>query len=151
MEEEALEELKKLEAQYPNQFEHLKNELRSFITQLQSNHSQTDSPPHPENNNIHYDTQESTSLEQMKKIKSYGLGLALADKVMNMEGKIDEEGCELVESPRTVIVKHHHPHHSSMKKKKRKVDRVDLVLERAQACLKKIRHLKTSLLPPQPH
>ncbi|MED6118687.1 hypothetical protein PIB30_005159 [Stylosanthes scabra] len=142
MEEEALEELKKLEAQYPNQFEHLKNELRSFITQLQS-----DSPPQPENNNIHYDTQESTSLEQMKKIKSYGLGLALADKVMKMEGKIDEEGCELVESPRTVIVKHHHPHPSSMNKK-RKVDRVDLVLERAQACLKKIRHLKTSLLPP---
>ncbi|MED6173850.1 hypothetical protein PIB30_063560 [Stylosanthes scabra] len=69
-------------------------------------------------------TKESTSLEQMKKIKSYGLGLALADKVMKMEGKIDEGGCETLESPRTVIVKHHHHHHHSSMKK-RKVDRVD--------------------------
>ncbi|XP_052116068.1 uncharacterized protein LOC107475233 isoform X2 [Arachis duranensis] len=125
MEEEALEELKQLEAQYPNQFEHLKNELRVFLLKA-----------------------ESTTLEQMKKIKSYGLGLALADKVTIMEEKIDE-GCELVESPRTVIVKHHH--HSSRNNhsnNKRKLDRVDLVLERAQACLKKLRHLKTSLLSP---
>ncbi|KAL1332324.1 hypothetical protein HN51_061145 [Arachis hypogaea] len=148
MEEEALEELKQLEAQYPNQFEHLKNELRSFITQLQSNHHTHTDSPQPEINNIHYDTQESTSLEQMKRIKSYGLGLALADKVTIMEERIDE-GCELVESPRTVIVKHHH--HSSRNNhsnNKRKLDRVDLVLERAQTCLKKLRHLKTSLLSP---
>ena len=54
MEEQAMEELKKLEAQYPNQFECLKNELRSFIIQLQSKHH--DSQQLPENN-IHYDTQ----------------------------------------------------------------------------------------------
>ena len=81
---------------------------------------------------------ESTSLEQ-KKRSNYGLELALADKVI-MEGKIDE-GSE-PQSPRTVIVKQY-----SSRKNKRK-DRVDLVLERAQACLKKIRHLKTSLLSP---
>ena len=50
MEEHAKEELKLLEAQYPNQHEHLKNELRSFIFQLQTNHQ--DSEQLPENNNF---------------------------------------------------------------------------------------------------
>lgn len=36
MEELAKEELELLEAQYPNQHEYLKNELKSFIFQLQS-------------------------------------------------------------------------------------------------------------------
>ncbi|KAK7305596.1 hypothetical protein VNO77_43502 [Canavalia gladiata] len=142
MEEQAKEELKMLEAQYPNQHGFLKQELRSFIFQLQCK----DQEPQmlPETNHcstflaFYDDTQESTSLEQ-RKIGDCGLEVALADRVV-MEGKGDESS-EL-ESPKTVVMKHY-----SSGKNKRK-DRVDLVLERAQTCLKKIRHLKTSLLSP---
>lgn len=84
------------------------------------------------------------------KRSNYGLELGLADREV-MEGKIDEryelesmegkidEGYEL-EPPKTDVMKHY-----TSSKNKRK-DRVDLVLERAQACLKKIRHVKTFLL-----
>ncbi|RDX60809.1 hypothetical protein CR513_61017 [Mucuna pruriens] len=142
MEEQAKEELKLLEAQYPNQHEYLKHELRSFIFQLQTKHQ--DSELLPENNHCSnhlafYDTQESTSLEEQRKRSSCGLELALADGVV-MEGKID--GSSELESPKSVVMKHF-----SSRKNKRK-DRVDLVLERAQVCLKKIRHLKTFLLSP---
>lgn len=173
MEEHAKEELKLLEAQYPNQHEHLKNELRSFIFQLQTNHQ--DSEQLPENNNFSthlafFDTEgfsllsssffyfvimlrglygfemflsfffetESTSLEELRKRSDYDLELGLADRVV-IE-KID--GSSKLETPKSVVVKHF-----SSRKNKRK-DRVDLVLERAQVCLKKIKHLKTFLLPP---
>lgn len=46
MEEQAREELELLEAQYPNQYEYLKHELKSFIFELESKH--------PENN--HFNT-----------------------------------------------------------------------------------------------
>lgn len=65
---------------------------------------------------------------------------ALAEREV-MEGKAAERS-EL-ESPKSVVMKHY----SSSRKMKRK-DRVDLVLERAQKCLKKIQHLKASLLSP---
>ncbi|KAG4935094.1 hypothetical protein AAZX31_18G047600 [Glycine max] len=141
MEEQAKEELKLLEAQYPNHHEHLKNELRSFIFQLQTNHH--DSEQLPENNNFSthlafFDTEESTSLEELRKRSDYDLELGLADRVV-IE-KID--GSSKLETPKSVVVKHF-----SSRKNKRK-DRVDLVLERAQVCLKKIKHLKTFLLPP---
>ncbi|KAK7301987.1 hypothetical protein RJT34_12864 [Clitoria ternatea] len=140
MEEQAKEELEMLEAQYPNQHEFLKQELRSFISQLQSNRQ--DSHLHPENNHCTtflalFDTEaESTNFKRMKK-SGYGLELALADTVV-MEGKSDENS--LLESPKAVVVKH-----CSSRKNKRK-DRVDLVLKRAQTCLEKIRHFKASLL-----
>ncbi|XP_061340269.1 uncharacterized protein LOC133286816 [Gastrolobium bilobum] len=141
MEEQAKEELKMLEAQYPNQYEYLKHELRSFIFQLQSKHQ--DSQLLPENNHcstlIFHDTEESTTLEQRKR-SNYGLEMALAERVVMGGGKIDESS-EL-ESSKTVVTKH-----CSSRKNKRK-DRVDLVLERAQTCLKKIQHLKTFLLSP---
>ncbi|XP_027337518.1 uncharacterized protein LOC113851248 [Abrus precatorius] len=126
MVERAMEELKMLETKYPNQHEFLKQQLRSFILQHQ------ESQMLQENNHCttflaFCDTEESTN---------YGLNLALADRVV-MKGKIDESS-EL-ESPKGVVM-------SSRKSKRR--DRVDLVLERAQTCLKKIRHLKTSLLSP---
>ncbi|KAG4974981.1 hypothetical protein AAZX31_11G211100 [Glycine max] len=144
MEEHAKEELKLLEAQYPNQHEHLKNELRSFIFQLQTNHQ--DSEQLPENNNFSthlafFDTEESTSLGEQRKRSDYDLELALADRLV-IE-KIG--GSSELETPKSVVVKHF----SSRKNNKRK-DRVDLVLERAQVCLKKIKHLKTFLLSPPP-
>ncbi|TKY47314.1 hypothetical protein E2542_SST29374 [Spatholobus suberectus] len=143
MEEQAKEELELLEAQYPNQHEYLKHELRSFIFQLQSKHQDSELLPEKNHCSTHlafYDhTQESTSLEDQKKRSNYGLELALADRVV-MEGKVD--GSSELETPKSVVMKHF-----SSRKNKRK-DRVDLVLERAQVCLKKIKHLKTFLLSP---
>ncbi|XP_020223092.1 uncharacterized protein LOC109805437 [Cajanus cajan] len=139
MEEQAKEELKMLEAQYPNQHEFLKHELRSLIFQLQSKHQ--DSEPLPENNHCNLafrDTQESTSLEQGKS-SSHGSELGLAERVVT-DGKVDENS-EL-ETPKIDVMKHF-----SSRKNKRK-DRVDLVLERAQVCLKKIKHLKIFLFSP---
>ncbi|KAL2333119.1 hypothetical protein Fmac_014332 [Flemingia macrophylla] len=139
MEEQVKEELKMLEAQFPNQHEFLKHELRSFIFQLQSKH--LDSEPVTENNHYNLafrDTQESTSLEQLTS-SSNGSKLGLAERVV-MEGKIDESS-EL-ENPKTDVMKHF-----SSRKNKRK-DRVDLVLEKAHVCLKKIKHLKTFWFSP---
>lgn len=82
---------------------------------------------------------ESTSLGEQRKRSDYDLELALADRLV-IE-KIG--GSSELETPKSVVVKHF----SSRKNNKRK-DRVDLVLERAQVCLKKIKHLKTFLLPP---
>ncbi|CAL0301384.1 unnamed protein product [Lupinus luteus] len=143
MEEEeklAKEELNMLETQYPNQYEYLKLELRSFILQLQSNHH--DSPLLPQNTLLHFlDTEESTCLDKRKMSNNignnYGLELALEDSEV-MEVMIDE-GYELKSSMNAECKGY------KSGKSKRK-DRVDLVLERAQACLRKIRHFKTSLL-----
>lgn len=77
-------------------------------------------------------------MEELRKRSDYDLELGLADRVM-IE-KID--GSSKLETPKSVVVKHF-----SSRKNKRK-DRVDLVLERAQVCLKKIKHLKTFLLSP---
>ncbi|XP_014518243.1 uncharacterized protein LOC106775609 [Vigna radiata var. radiata] len=141
MEELAKEELELLEAQYPNQHEYLKNELKSFIFQLQSKN--LDSELLLENNlcNNHLvflDTEESTSLEGQRKSSDCGFEPASADRVV-MEG--ETTGSSELETPKSDVIKHF----SSRKKRK---DRVDLVLERAQVCLKKIKHLKTSLLSP---
>ncbi|KAK7333746.1 hypothetical protein VNO80_30523 [Phaseolus coccineus] len=139
MEELAKEELELLEAQYPNQHEHLKHELKSFICQLQTKH--LDSELLVENNhcNTHlfFDTEESTSLEGQR--SNCGLELGLAERVV-MEGEIS--GSSELEASKSDVIKQ-----SSSRKNKRK-DRVDLVLERAQVCLKKIKHLKTFLLSP---
>ncbi|XP_004500423.1 uncharacterized protein [Cicer arietinum] len=122
--EQAKEELEMLQTLYPNQHHILKQELSSFIFQLQYSHFQSH-PLSQNNTSLAYlvDTQESTSLEQTKRIQ-----LALPDgekKVVMEKGKTSE-----LQSPNT---------------RKRK-DRVDLVLEKAQICLKKIRLFKTSLL-----
>ena len=81
---------------------------------------------------------ESTSLEHIKSIQH-----ALPEREeVTEEGKKGAESSEL-ESPKVVVIKHC----PSSRKNKRK-DRVDLVLEKAQNCLKKIRHFKTSLFSP---
>lgn len=66
------------------------------------------------------------------------LGLPDIEEVTEKKKKGAESS--KLESPKSVVVKHY----PSSRKNKRK-DRVDLVLERAQNCLKKIRHFKTSL------
>lgn len=81
---------------------------------------------------------ESTSLEGQRKSSDCGFEPASADRVV-MEG--ETTGSSELETPKSDVIKHF----SSRKKRK---DRVDLVLERAQVCLKKIKHLKTSLLSP---
>ncbi|XP_057430347.1 uncharacterized protein LOC130723358 [Lotus japonicus] len=145
MEEQAKEELEILEDQYPNQYEFLKQELRTFILELQNSKHQ-DSELLPQNNHCNtslallLDTEESTSLEQVKKSNCGGTELALEADRDVMQGKVDESS-EL-ESLKAVVKEQ-----NSSRKKKRK-DRVDLVLERAQNCLKKLQHLKTSLLSP---
>jgi hypothetical protein len=77
-------------------------------------------------------------LEQTKKIK---LVLPEREEVVE-KGKKSGESSEL-ESPKSVVMKHY----PSSKKNKRK-DRVDLVLERAENCLKKIRLFKKTLFSP---
>ncbi|CAJ1960691.1 unnamed protein product [Sphenostylis stenocarpa] len=126
MEEQAKEELELLEAQYPNQHEYLKHELKSLIFQLQTKH--LDSEQLPENNycnthHVFFDTEESTSLEEQRKRSNYTLKLTSADRV-GMEEEIS--GSSEHETPKNDTIKH-----SSSRKNKRK-NRVDLVLERAQ-------------------
>ncbi|CAI8597108.1 unnamed protein product [Vicia faba] len=124
--EQAKQELKMLETLYPNQHHYLKHELRSFIIQ----HSYSHPLPQYHTSLAFLDTEESTNLEQTKGIK---LGLPDIQEVTEKKKKGAESS--VLESPK---------HYPSSRKKKRK-DRVDLVLERAQNCLKKIRHFKTSL------
>ncbi|XP_058749094.1 uncharacterized protein LOC131622068 [Vicia villosa] len=125
--EQAKQELKMLETLYPNQHNYLKHELRTFIIQ----HSYSHPLPQYHTSLAFLDTEESTNLEQTK-----GLKLGLPD-IEEVKEKKDIESSEL-EPPKSVVIKH------SSRQNKRK-DRVDLVLERAQNCLKKIRHFKTSL------
>lgn len=79
-------------------------------------------------------------MEQRKSSSKQSFEPALEDRIV-MERKIDVEGSEN-ESLKTDSVEHF----SGRKSKRR--DRVDVVLERAEACLKKIRQFKTSLLSP---
>ncbi|KAF7831194.1 uncharacterized protein G2W53_013527 [Senna tora] len=116
MEEKAKQELEMLESQYPNHFDYLKLELKSFIFQLQCQQQHL-----PETSTSHSSiaiTQESTSLNQRKKRKSTHI----------------DEGSDSSE------------YSGKKKKKKSRRSRVDEVLERAQACLEKIRHFKKSFL-----
>jgi hypothetical protein len=169
--EQAKEELEMLETLYPNQHDYLKHELKSFISHLQNSYSY--SHPLPQHNTslaafldtegfvsssffhlfivifvllnmvfeivlFYFCNAESTSLEHIKSIQH---ALPVREEVME-KGKKGAESSEL-ESPKVVVIKHCH----SRRKNKRK-DRVDLVLERAQNCIKKIRHFKTSLFSP---
>ncbi|KAJ7964367.1 hypothetical protein O6P43_014197 [Quillaja saponaria] len=135
IEEQAKKELQLLETQHPNHFEYLKLELKSFIFLHQSQ---------PENNFSSplsifsiADTQESTSMKQ-RKMSGCDCEFVLEDKV-KMEGEIGKTSKQ--EYQKVYL----------NKKSKRRRDRAEVVLERAQACLKKIRHLKTSLLVSSPN
>ncbi|CAJ2640585.1 uncharacterized protein LOC123917345 [Trifolium pratense] len=134
--EQAKEELEILETLYPNQHHYLKHELRSLITQLQNTTTHSYSHPLPQYNTSHLflDTEESTNLEQTKKIQ-----LVLPEREVVEKEKKGAKSSDL-ESPKSFVMKHY----PSSKKNKRK-DRVDLVLERAENCLKKIRLFKKTL------
>ncbi|EXB86767.1 hypothetical protein L484_007791 [Morus notabilis] len=136
VEERAKEELRNIEAQYPNSHEYLKLELKSFIFLLQSHH-------HHDHLNILLNsdhtqffptsspavaTQESTSNRKRKKVSENHCIDNDSDK---------QELNQINQSPEDIVVK----------ETKKRRDRVELVLERARACLRKIRHLKSSLLP----
>ncbi|KAL8038171.1 hypothetical protein ABFX02_11G086900 [Erythranthe guttata] len=103
--EEAKEELEKLEFQYPNKFHSLKTELKSFISDLESQYHNFVFIKAPCTSSISLfapDTQESSSRKKRK--------------------KVDRDG--------SII-------------KRRRCNTED-VLERAQQCLNKIHHFKTS-------
>ncbi|KAK4278148.1 hypothetical protein QN277_016036 [Acacia crassicarpa] len=114
MEQQAKQELEMLESLYPDRFQYLKLDLKSFISH---DHLSKTCSFH----SSMVDTQESTSLDQRKRKKK---------RTANEDSEHSDQ---------------HDECYWSVKKKKKK-DRVDLVLERAEACLRKIRQFKASLL-----
>ncbi|XP_009794091.1 uncharacterized protein [Nicotiana sylvestris] len=110
--EQAKEELEILEDQHPNKFEYLKLELRSFITFLESNNS--DSVP-----STSAATQESSSNRKRKNGSNGSQGNQEPNKKKLQKVVLDPVSCT-------------------------KRSRIDVVLERAQACLQKIQRFKTS-------
>ncbi|OIT39853.1 PREDICTED: uncharacterized protein LOC109237555 [Nicotiana attenuata] len=109
--EQAKEELEILEDQHPNKFEYLKLELRSFISFLESNNS--DSVP-----STSAATQESSS-NRKRKNGSYGSQDNQEPKKKLQKIVLDPVSCT-------------------------KRSRIDVVMERAKACLEKIQRFKTS-------
>ncbi|KAM3712633.1 hypothetical protein ACJW30_01G197400 [Castanea mollissima] len=137
IEEQAKEELELLETQHPNRFEYLKLELKSFIFQIQSQ-SQL---PLPENHSSSSfstssiaTTQESTSNKKRK--VGDCLCVSMEDGNESSKKKLQMGTTNIMGNMKGII--------DNRKTKKR--ERVDEVLERAQACLQKIQHLKASLL-----
>ncbi|XP_030509446.2 uncharacterized protein LOC115724119 [Cannabis sativa] len=126
MEEEAKKELRMLEEQYPNRYECLKLELNHFISLLHSSHQAT-SQLIPTTTTT-ATTQESTSRRKKKKstttenYRSRYLVESIAE---------DQTGQELDDEKQKIS---------------KKRDRVEVVLERAHACLRKIKNFKASLL-----
>ncbi|KAI9100233.1 hypothetical protein K1719_024451 [Acacia pycnantha] len=116
MEQQAKQELEMLESLYPDRFQYLKLDLKSFIS-----HDHLSAPSSFHSSKI--DTQESTSLDQRKRKRK-------KKRTANEDSECSDQ---------------HEECYWSVKKKKKK-DRVDLVLERAEACLRKIRQFKASLL-----
>ncbi|MCD9559178.1 hypothetical protein HAX54_017001 [Datura stramonium] len=108
--EQAKQELEILETQYPNKFEYLKLELRSFISFLESHYS--DSLP----SSSYVDTQESSSNKKRKN----GSFASQEEPKKKLQRVVQ----------RTVCCS--------------KRSRIDVVMERAQACLQKIQGFKTS-------
>ncbi|XP_038878738.1 uncharacterized protein LOC120070912 [Benincasa hispida] len=122
IEEQANAELESLQLLYPNRFEYLKLELKSFIHLLQSQSEEPFPQPHtvltskcsPSPSSLAPDSQESSSCRKRKKMEEGRNGLQR--EVGESESKIE-----------------------------RRKDRVDVVLERAAVCLCKIRRFKTAL------
>ncbi|KGN66398.1 uncharacterized protein LOC101216009 [Cucumis sativus] len=130
IEEQANAELQSLQLLYPNRFEYLKLELKSFIHLLQS---QPEHPfPQPNTNltsnrspspsSFGPDTQESSSCRKRRKV---------AEGRNNGRNGLQKEVAEY--------------EYESETKMGRGKDRVDVVLERAAVCLCKIRRFKMAL------
>ncbi|EOA15719.1 hypothetical protein CARUB_v10006621mg [Capsella rubella] len=125
--ETAKEELEILHSQYPNRFSYLKSDLQSFISNLREHHA----PPLIPSSSVVL-TQESSNCKYKQKHKKRkcvmeNCGDQASSSTM---GKIHKNNNNKMISQRVV--------------KKRK-SRVEMVLERAQLCLQKIRDVKASL------
>ncbi|KAG7548214.1 hypothetical protein ISN44_As12g034150 [Arabidopsis suecica] len=122
--ETAKEELEILQSQYPNRFAYLKSDLQSFISHLREDHA----PPRPSSSVVL--TQESSNCKNKQKHKKRKCVMDnFEDQASSSKiGKIHKNNNKI--GQRVVT--------------KRK-NRVEMVLERAQLCLQKIRDVKASL------
>ncbi|CAK9328097.1 unnamed protein product [Citrullus colocynthis] len=124
IEEQAKDELEALQLLYPNRFEYLKLELKSFIHLLQSQSEDYFPQPNPilaskrSPSSLAPDSQESSSCRKRRKME---------EGRKRLQREVAESESETGEK----IVG--------------RKDRVDEVLERAAICLSKIRRLKTAL------
>ncbi|KAH7850449.1 hypothetical protein Vadar_033173 [Vaccinium darrowii] len=128
--EQAKEELQILEAQHPNRFEYLKLELKSFITLLQSQNpfllsNQYNSSSSVVSSSSTATTQASSTSKKRKKGSSEMLRPESGGKIDQNKRRIQRANCD-----------------DSLNGRRR--DRVEVVIERAQACLHKIQQFKTS-------
>ncbi|KAL0015173.1 hypothetical protein SO802_002242 [Lithocarpus litseifolius] len=137
IEEQAKEELEILETQHPNRFEYLKLELKSFIFQIQSQ-SQLPLPENYSSSSFPTSsiatTQESTS-NRKRKVGDC-LCVVMENGNESPKKKLQMGTTNIIGNMKGIV--------TNSKTEKR--ERVDDVLERAQACLQKIQHLKASLL-----
>ncbi|KAJ4724254.1 hypothetical protein OWV82_003262 [Melia azedarach] len=113
--EQAKEELEMLETQHPHRFGYLKMELKSFIFLLESQYNNNNNNNNPISLPT-YSTAAATQASTSRKRK---------------KGGSESEICKMVRR------------NGAFKHKRR--DRIDLVLEKAQSCLRKIQQLKSSL------
>ncbi|ESQ47412.1 hypothetical protein EUTSA_v10027988mg [Eutrema salsugineum] len=122
----AKEELEILHTQYPNRFAYLKSDLQSFISNLREDHA----PPCVSSSSVVL-TQESSNCQNKQKHKK-------------RKYTVTKFGDQESSSSTTVKI---HKNNNKMVQRvvtKRK-NRVEMVLERAQHCLQKIRDVKASL------
>ncbi|GAA0146926.1 hypothetical protein LIER_06754 [Lithospermum erythrorhizon] len=123
--QQANEELEILEAQYPNRFEYLKIELKSFISLIESQNKNDYNMGFYVNPTSSSTTTQASTTEKRRKNGCHDL-----QKVRRVDSNIEAkvEKYEKVECEGQVT------------KKKR----IDAVMEKAQACLNKIQLFKTS-------
>ncbi|XP_010450458.1 PREDICTED: uncharacterized protein LOC104732596 [Camelina sativa] len=127
--ETAKEELEILQSQYPNRFAYLKSDLQSFISHLREDHAPPRIPSSSSSSVVL--TQESSNCKNKQKHKK-------------RKWVMDNFGDQASSS---TIGKIHKNNNNKMGQRvvtKRK-NRVEMVLERAQLCLQKIRDVKASL------
>ncbi|XP_010553880.1 PREDICTED: uncharacterized protein LOC104823832 [Tarenaya hassleriana] len=117
--ERAEEELEILQTQHPNRFQYLKSELESFIFLLRENHA-----PPPISGDVVL-TQASSNCKKKKSKKKRKRMDKSGDQVSSLGSKKKDKRAQ-----------------RTMAESK---DRVDMVLEKAQLCLEKIRDVKSSL------
>lgn len=127
--EQAKEELQILEAQHPNRFEYLKLELKSFICLLQSQNPTMLLSNQYDNMVVCSSSTATTQASSTSKKRKKG---ASERKRTEPGGKI-EQSKQLIQRA-----------NSDESLYSRRRDRVEVALERAQACLQKIQQFKTS-------
>ncbi|CAN8272729.1 unnamed protein product [Cochlearia groenlandica] len=128
--ETAQEELEILQTQYPNRFAYLKSDLESFISDLREVHAPPCASSSSSSSSLVVLTQESSNC----KIKNHH-----KKRKCTKEKFGDQESSS---SSSTGKIDKNMMSHRVVTKRE---DRVELVLERAQLCLQKIRDVKASL------